>query len=58
MDTGTSGTTPRIFVVYTVMLLGAVGLFLVFRAFGETLVAPPATTPVAVGATTAPAQQV
>jgi K+:H+ antiporter len=51
MDTRTSGTTPRIVIVYSVMLLGAVGLFLIFRAFGETLVAPAAATPVPIGAT-------
>ena len=46
MDTRSSNTTPRVVIVYGVMLLAAVALFLIFRALGETLVAPPAQTPV------------
>ena len=49
MDTRTPGTTPRVVIVYSVLLLGAVALFLIFRAFGDTLVAPPPQIPVAVG---------
>jgi Kef-type K+ transport system membrane component KefB len=42
MDTTSSSSTPRVIIVYGLTLVAAVALFFIFRAFGETLVAPPA----------------